>query len=179
MTSARTVKTLAYLMAAMTAVTVVLHAVEPWTVLRSQPATARADEPGAGPPALASVAPAEWKRLELVLVAQEGSKPAAVPEGHLVVQSDGRMEATRLWRMGKSLPKGVLRVCAVYSGEPSDALLERWLDTCERAGAQVNVPTKTIQLSTTAQSGRDASQVKQLRDLHRRLRAMLGDRARQ
>lgn len=174
MTSARTVKTLAYLMAAMTAVTLVLSLVEPWTVsLRAQPAAAQAGELATAMPVLASVPSARWESLELLLAYQEADKPADLPETHLVIQTDGRVEATSLWRLGQPLPNHVLRICAVYSGQPSDALLQRWLGTCNQAAQQTSMRNGKIQLRTIAQSGGDPVQAKRLKDLQRRLSEML------
>jgi len=174
MTSARTVKTLAYLMAAMTAVTLVLSLMESWTVsLRAQPAMARAEAPAPAMPVLASVPSAQWENLELVLACQEADKPANLPETHLIIQTDGRIEATSLWRLGQPLPNHVLRICAVYSGQPSDTLLQRWLGTCNQAARQTSVRNGKIQLSTTAQTSRNPAQAKRLKDLQRRLSEML------
>lgn len=175
MTSARTVKTLAYLVAAMTVVTLVLSLVEPWTVAQTQPASARADELPVAAPILASVPAASWDNLELVLARQDSDKPADLPEAHLIIQADGRVEATSLWRLGHPLPDHLLRVCAVYSGQPSDGLLRCWLKTCDQAAQQIHMSSGQIQLRTVASAGRSPAQARQLRDLQRRLSQMLGN----
>ncbi len=175
MASARTIKTLAYLMAAMTALTVVLSLVEPWTVaLRAHP-SARADRSTTPMPVLASMPPARWRNVQLVLAAQDSGKPADVPESHLVIQADGRIEATSLWRLGRPLPNHLLRICAVYTGYPSDALLHRWLKTCDQAAEQINLHARRIQLGATAATSRSPLHAKQLRNLQHRLSTMLAD----
>lgn len=171
MTTLRTFKALACLMGAMTAVTVVLNLVEPWTVsLQAQSPGHRADIVPAPLPVLASVPAGAWNRLELVLAADGSTN---LPDAHLLIQPDGRVEATRLWRLGQPLPQQVLRVCALYSGTPSDALLQRWLTTCDQAAQQTNMPGGNIKLSTPATSHRSATQVTNLKDLQGRLLAML------
>lgn len=176
MTSARTFKTLAYLMGAMTAVTLLLSLVEPLTVsLRTQPAAARADESNTSVPALASTPPASWEHLELVLARQTSDKPVELPESHLIIQPNGHVDATSLWRLGQPLPQHILRVCAVYTGQPSDTQLSCWLKTCDQAAQQMNMRSARITLSATGPANRSPAQFRQLRDLQRRLIALLAD----
>lgn len=172
MASARTVKTLGYLMAAMTAVTLVLSFVEPWTVsLRPRTAVAHASE---GLPALASVTPTgAWQKIELVVAGQSPSTGRAT--AHLVVHADGRFETTDLWRQGQPLTDGVLRVIAVSRGTPTDTQLRRWLTACEQAGEHFNLPADRLRLRLAASADRSL-RGDGLKDLQRRLGQMLRQR---
>jgi hypothetical protein len=165
MASARTIKTLAYLVAAMTAVTFVLSLVEPWTV-SLRPTEARAARQ-AQPATLAAVRQPDWDRLELVLAASRPGQPTLLPRTHVIIHADGRLERTALWDSGQALPDKVLRVCAVYDASPSDALLRAWLAACDDTGVG------RICLKTMPQTAASPGQARVLREIHRRLSAML------
>jgi hypothetical protein len=174
MTSIRTVKTLAYLMAAMTAVTMLLSLLEPWTV------SLRPHEAHAGqemlPPTLSAVRQTSWQSLELVLVAQEPGQTARLPRTHLIVHPDGHVETTALYASAQPLPNQVLRVCAVYQGQPSDDRMQGWLAVCDDARGHFRTTTQGIRLKTMPQAHASPSQVEILGNIQRRLSAILKGR---
>jgi hypothetical protein len=174
MTSLRTVKTLAYLMAAMTAVTLVLSLVEPWTV------SLRPREAHAGqemlPPTLSAVRQVDWRSLELVLVAQEPGQTAQLPQTHLIIRPDGQVETTALYASAQPLPNQVLRVCAIYQGQPSDDRLQGWLKVCDDARDHFGKTIQGIRLKTMPTTQTSAAQVRGLGHIQRRLSAMLKGR---
>ncbi len=156
---------MAYLVAAMTAVTFVLSMVEPWTV-SLRPREARADPQVA----LAAVHHPDWQHVELVVAARRPGQATVLPRTHLIVHPDGQLERTSLWASARSLPEKVMRVCAVYESMPSDAMLRAWLRACQDAGVA------DIRLKTMPQTSADPAQQHVLQDIHRRLSAMLKDR---
>lgn len=171
MTSSRTVKTLGYLMAAMTAVTLVLSLLEPWAV------SLRPHEASAGqemlPPTLSAVRQIHWQSLELVLVAQESGQAPRLPQTHLVVRPDGQVETTALYDSAKPLANQVLRVCAVYQGQPSDDHLRSWLKTCDDAKAHFQADIQGVRLKAMPQTRSNPAQAKILGGIQQRLNAML------
>jgi hypothetical protein len=172
MTSSRTVKTLTYLVAAMTAVTLVLSLVEPWTV------SLRPREAHAGqemlPPTLSAFRTTPPQTIELVLAPR--GRDGRLPDAHVIVRSDGQVETTRLWDASRPLANGVVRVCAVYEGQPSDLTLRGWLAACDDAGTRFHADPNAIRLKTLPQVNADAIQAKALGQIQRRLAVMLKNR---
>jgi hypothetical protein len=174
MTSIRTVKTLAFLMAAMTAVTMLLSQLEPWAVsLRPREASAGQEML---PPTLSAVRQTSWQSLELVLVAQEPGQTARLPRAHLIVHPDGHVETTALYASAQPLPDQVLRVCAVYQGQPSEDRMQGWLKTCDDARGHFHTTIHGSRLKTMPQAHASAAQVEILGNIQRRLAAMLKGR---
>jgi hypothetical protein len=171
MTSSRTVKTLAYLMAAMAAVTLVLSLVEPWTV-SLRPREVRASQEML-PPTLSAVRKPNWRSLELVLVAQEPGQATTLPRTHLIVHPDGQVETTDLYASAQPLPDQVLRVCAIYRGQPSDPQMRGWLKACDDAEKHFGATIQGIRLKTMPPA---QAQPKILGYIQQRFRAMLDGR---
>jgi hypothetical protein len=174
MTSSRTVKTLAYLVAAMTAVTLVLSLLEPWAAsLRPHQALA-GQEMLLAP--LSAVRQTDWQTLELVLVPQEPGQTIRLPETHLIVHPDGRVETTAIYESARPLPDHVLRVCALYQGQPSDDLLRTWLTTCNGAKDHLGADLHGVRLKTMPQFHPSPSHTAVIGGIQRRINAMLRDR---
>lgn len=161
-------------MAAMTAVTLVLSLVEPWTV-SLRPREAQAGEQML-PPTLSALRQAPWQSLELVLAPQEPGRAVRLPESHVIIHPDGQVETTRLWDASRPLPNSVLRVCAVYEGQPSDGILHGWLAACDDAEGHFHADIQGIRLKTLPQVNANAVQAKALGQIQRRLNAMLKNR---
>jgi hypothetical protein len=154
----------------MTAVTLLLSLLEPWA------ASLRPREAHGGqmpPPALSAVRPSSWQTLELVLAPQWPGQEARLPETHVIVRQDGQMETTGLWDAGRPLPNNVLRVCAVYQGQPSDEVLRGWLRACHSANGHFGADIRGIRLKTMPQANANAAQARILQSIQRRLNAML------
>ena len=165
---------MAYLVAAMTAVTLVLSLVEPWTVsLRPREAQAGQEM---RPPTLSALREVPWQRLELVLAPQEPGQTIRLPECHVIVRPDGAIETTRLWDASRPLPNNVLRVCAVYQDRPSDETVRSWLKACDDAGSHFHADIKDIRFKTLPQVSGNAAQAKIVGQVQRRLSAMLKNR---
>lgn len=153
----------------MTAVTLVLSLVEPWTVsLRPRQAHAESMLP----PMLSALRQ-PWQSLELVLVPQLSGKTANLPQAHVIVRLDGHVEMTGLWDAAHPLPNNVLRVCAVYQGQPTDEMLRTWLRVCDDANSHFGADIKGIRLKTLPQATADAAQSRVLGAIQRRINGML------
>ncbi len=173
MTSSRTFRTLGYLVAAMTAVTLLLSMLEPWAV-SLRPREAQAGQ--IPPPTLAAVRPSPWQTLELVLAPQDPGQPTRLPQTHAIVRPGGEVETTGLWDAARPLPNNVLRVCAVYQGQPSDEVLRSWLRACAAANGHFHANIRGIRLKTLPQVNANVAQARILPSIQRRLNAMLSGR---
>jgi hypothetical protein len=173
MTSSRTFRTLGYLVAAMTAVTLLLSLLEPWAV------SLRPREAQAGhipPPTLSAVRPSPWRTLELVLAPQAPGQVTRLPETHVIVRQNGRVETTGLWDASRPLPNNVLRVCAVYQDQPSDEVLRGWLRTCDEASGHFRADIRGIRLKTMSRAAANPVEARILLSIQRRLKAILEGR---
>lgn len=160
-------------MAAMTAVTLVLSLVESWTV-SLRPPEARAGE--MLPPTLSAVRQANWRSLELVLVAQEPGQTAQLPRTHLIVRPDGRVETTALYASAQPLPNQVLRVCAIYQDQPSDSRMQGWLQVCDEARDHFGITSRGVRLKTMPTSHTSAAHARVLGHIQHRLSTMVKGR---
>jgi len=177
MASARTIKTLACLVAAMTAVTLLLGWIEPRMVsLRPRPAPAQAnssERPTLLTP-LSAAKQSNWGGVELVLAAQGSAPRPDLPATHIIVWPDGRIGRTIWWEQRRPLgPSRTLRICAVYDRRPSDRMLRQWLQACQWAAMQVGLDAATIQLAVTPQTLQNATEAAALPELQRRLHAAM------
>jgi hypothetical protein len=154
----------------MTAVTLLLSMLEPWAV-SLRPREAQAGQ--IPPPTLSAVRPSPWQALELVLAPQVPGRVARLPETHVIVRQDGQVETTGLWDAARPLPNNVLRVCAVYQGQPSDEVLRGWVRACDGANGHFRADIRGIRLKTMPQVNADAAQARILLSIQRRLNAML------
>jgi hypothetical protein len=127
-------------------------------------------------PTLSAVRQTSWQSLELVLVAQEPGQTARLPLAHLIVHPDGRVETTALYASAKPLPNQVLRICAVYRGQPSDDQMRDWLKACDDARGHFRTTVHGIRLKTMPSAHANAAQARTLGNIQHRLSVMLNGR---